>query len=319
VAAAVASGIVVLFSAGNGGWGFPSQHPDVIAVGGVFMDRDGSMRASNYSSGFISNIYPGRRVPDVSGLVGQLPQGIYIMLPVPEGSTLDAGLAGGSFPNGDETPGNDGWAAFSGTSASCPQVAGVCALIKEACARLDPFEIRDILMSTARDVTTGTNHPNFGNAATVGPDTATGNGLVDAHRAVLVAKLRCMTLPLVPLPFTPILPTFPLHPAIPFTPVHPAIPTLPFAPLHPAIPLTPVQPTLPFAPLHPAIPTLPFAPLAPAIPLQPFRPLAPLAPLPPIRPFAPFGPRPGGGTLSAEDVAELERMIIESEEDPTGS
>jgi hypothetical protein len=46
-------------------------------------------------------------------------------------------------------------------------------------------------MSTARDVTAGTNHPTFGNAAVAGPDTATGNGLVDAQKAVLLAKLRC--------------------------------------------------------------------------------------------------------------------------------
>jgi len=55
-------------------------------------------------------------------------------------------------------------------------------------------------MSTARDVTTGTNHPNFGNAAVVGPDTATGNGLVDAHKAVLLAKLRCVATPVAPVP-----------------------------------------------------------------------------------------------------------------------
>ena len=35
------SGIVVVFSAGNGHWGFPGQHPDVISAGGVFMDHDG--------------------------------------------------------------------------------------------------------------------------------------------------------------------------------------------------------------------------------------------------------------------------------------
>ena len=94
-----------------------------------------------------------------------------IMLPIPEGCALDTQLAGGTHPNGDETATNDGWAAFSGTSAATPQVAGVCALIKQACAGSRPREVRDILMSTARDVTTGTNHPNFGNAAVAGPDT----------------------------------------------------------------------------------------------------------------------------------------------------
>ena len=40
VAVAVASGIVVVFSAGNGHYGFPGQHPDVISAGGVYLDRD---------------------------------------------------------------------------------------------------------------------------------------------------------------------------------------------------------------------------------------------------------------------------------------
>ena len=147
VASAVNAGIIVCFSASNGGWGFPAQMPEVVAVGGVFMERDGSMRASDYASGFMSNVYPGRRVPDVSGLVGMRPKAIYIMLPLSEGAAIDVGNAGGTHPNGDETPNNDGWAAFSGTSASCPQVAGVCALIKQACPRLTPAEVKDILMT----------------------------------------------------------------------------------------------------------------------------------------------------------------------------
>jgi subtilisin family serine protease len=195
ISAAWAAGIVVVFAAGNGHWGFPGQHPDVISVGGVAIAQDGSLRASDYASGFDSEIYPARRVPDLSGLVGMLPRAELIMLPVPPGRRLDRDLAGGSFPEGDETAADDGWAVFSGTSAACPQVAGVCALLTQACPRLAPAEVRDVLMATARDVTTGTNHPNFGNRATAGPDTATGNGLVDAHKAVLLAKLRCTAAP----------------------------------------------------------------------------------------------------------------------------
>jgi subtilisin family serine protease len=198
VAAAVISGITVVFSAGNGGWGFPGQHPDVISVGGVDIAQDGTLRASDYTSGFMSNVYPGRRVPDVSGLVGMRPGAKLIMLPVPAGCALDSGLSGGTHPNGDETAPDDGWAAFSGTSAAAPQIAGVCALMKQACPRLTSTEIRAILMQTARDVTTGNNHPNFGNPATVGPDLATGNGLVDAHKAVPIAKLRCTVVPVPP-------------------------------------------------------------------------------------------------------------------------
>lgn len=193
VAAAVVAGIVVVFSAGNGHFGFPGQHPDVISAGGVFMDADGSLEASTYSSGFDSSIFPGRRVPDVSGLVGMSPGAQYIMLPVAEGSSLDTGLDGGNHPNGDETAPDDGWAAFSGTSAAAPMVAGAAALLLEACPTLTPEEVRSILMSTAVDVTDGVNA--HGNAATVGPDTATGDGLIDAHKAVLIAKLRCRVTP----------------------------------------------------------------------------------------------------------------------------
>src|SRR5918998_1752116 len=59
VAAAWAAGIVVVFAAGNGHWGFPGQHPDVISVGGVSIAQDGALRASDYASGFESEIYPG--------------------------------------------------------------------------------------------------------------------------------------------------------------------------------------------------------------------------------------------------------------------
>ena len=98
--------------------------------------------------------------------------------------------------------------------------AAVCALIKEACMKLTPVQVRDILMSTARDVTTGTNHPNFGNAAVAGPDNATGNGLVDANKAVLLAKLRCISIPFLPF-HTPLPPIQPFQPTIPFQPLSP--------------------------------------------------------------------------------------------------
>jgi hypothetical protein len=190
VAVAVARGIVVVFAAGNGHWGFPGQHPDALAVGGVYLEADGKMRASSYASGFASLIYPGRDVPDVSGLVGLVPSAAYIMLPVESGDEIDRDSSGGAHPAQDETTGRDGWAAFSGTSAACPQVAGVCALLKQACPQLAPDEIRDILKRTARDVSSGRNAMN--KQAAAGYDLATGAGLVDAHRAVLMAKVRCL-------------------------------------------------------------------------------------------------------------------------------
>lgn len=157
------------------------------------MDIDESLQASSYASGFMSNVYPGRQVPDVCGLVGMRPGASYIMLPIKPGCSKDQSKAGGTHPPGDETDPNDGWAAFSGTSAAAPQLAGVAALIKQACARLTPSQVRNIMKKTARDVTQGNCNPNTGaNPATQGPDDATGHGLVNAHKATIMAKLRCI-------------------------------------------------------------------------------------------------------------------------------
>jgi hypothetical protein len=196
ISAAVAAGIVVVFSAGNGHNGFPGQHPEVISAGGAFMHPDGTLEASDYASGFASTIYTGRNCPDVSGLVGMQPSAASIMLPIAAGCAIDTGRAGGMHATGgDETAPDDGWSTLSGTSAAAPQIAGVCALIKQACPRLTPAEVRSILMNTATDVTAGSANDVCGvsNAATVGPDLATGHGLVNAHKAVLAAKLRCAT------------------------------------------------------------------------------------------------------------------------------
>jgi len=189
VARAVREGIIVVFAAGNGSWGFPAQHPDAIAVGGVYKHLDGSLKglleASNYASSFVSPVYPGRRVPDVCGLVGQLPYGAYIRLPVPPGSQADQERSA----SGDGTLPSDGWALFSGTSAAAPQIAGICALLKQIDPSLSPARIKQILQQTAIDVTEGFSNPNTGGAsARAGPDLATGYGLADAYASIDAIK-----------------------------------------------------------------------------------------------------------------------------------
>lgn len=191
VAAAVAGGITVIFSAGNGHAGFPGQHPDVISAGGVFLGPDGSLMASNYASGFQSLIYPGRRVPDVCGLVGMRPKAIHIMLPVQPGDSIDVDNSGSIFPDGDQTSADDGWAAFSGTSAAAPQLAGAAALIKQVAPGASPSQVKLALTETARDITVGFCSPvpdlHGGLPAGPGPDDATGTGLVDVTSAVIYA------------------------------------------------------------------------------------------------------------------------------------
>jgi len=189
IQAAVAKGIVVVFSAGNGHFSFPGMMPDVVSAGGVFVDRNGAMRASDYASAFQSKIYSGRYVPDFCGLVGLLPHASYIMLPIPPGSEIDHET---SQPNdglpGDGTAPDDGWGVFSGTSAAAPQLAGVCALLLEKNPGLTPSDVKSILRRSARGVTTGSGNPSssddgIGEPAGPGDTGAAGAGLVDAFAA----------------------------------------------------------------------------------------------------------------------------------------
>lgn len=190
-------GITVCFSAGNGQCGFPAQMPDVIAVGGVYAHEnlagnDFQLEASDYASAFDSLIYPGRHVPDVCGLVGMQPGAIYIMLPVEPGDIIDTNLAGSSYPNRDETKTDDGWAVISGTSAASPQIAGVCALLKQIQPGLSPELTKALLRASARDVRTGRSNATGltpgGLPAGEGYDGATGAGLVDAYAAYKLAR-----------------------------------------------------------------------------------------------------------------------------------
>lgn len=190
-------GIIVCFSAGNGQCGFPAQMPDVIAVGGVYAHEDLAggdfqLEASNYASAFDSLIYPGRHVPDICGLVGMKPRAIYIMLPVEPGDIIDTNLAGSSYPDRDETKPNDGWAVISGTSAASPQIAGVCALLKQVQPGLSPEVVKALLRASARDVRAGQSNATGltpgGLPAGEGHDGATGAGLVDAYVAYKLAR-----------------------------------------------------------------------------------------------------------------------------------
>jgi subtilisin family serine protease len=188
IANAVAKGICVVCAAGNGQVAFPGMHPDVICVGGVFVTPDLNLIASDLASAFSSRPYPGRHVPDVCGLVGMKPAGIYIMLPLQPGSNLDKSLAVGPFPNGDSTTPTDGWIATSGTSAAAPQVAGVCALLKQKNPSLSPQQLKQALIAGASDCSSGAANPesNQGVAlgAGAGPDGATGHGFVNAAASV---------------------------------------------------------------------------------------------------------------------------------------
>jgi subtilisin family serine protease len=179
IASAVAKGITVCFSCGNGTTrGFPGSMPQVISVGGVHVNYpDLTLEASSYASSFPSSLYPGRHCPDLCGLTGKAAtiggniRAPSIMLPVQPGSDLDK-----ITPSTGAS--DDGWGLFSGTSAASPQVAGVAALMLEKKPSLTPAQVKQKMLSTARDVKTGTS--GTGETAGPGSDDATGAGLVDA-------------------------------------------------------------------------------------------------------------------------------------------
>jgi hypothetical protein len=190
IQSAIRRGIIVVFSAGNGHFSFPGMMPNVISAGGVFVDENGAMQASDYASAFPSKIYPGRTVPDFCGLVGLLPHASYIELPVPPGCEIDREQAHPSDGRGDGTAPDDGWGVFSGTSAAAPQLAGVCALLVQKHPGLSPSDAKAILRRTARSVTTGSANPassdnNVGERANTTDTGAAGAGLIDAFAAWL--------------------------------------------------------------------------------------------------------------------------------------
>lgn len=182
----IQDGKIFVFSAGNGHHAFPGSHPDVISAGGVTVNPDSSLKASNYASSFNSQFYPGRAVPDLCGIVGEAtahPMPGHIMLPVPD----NASLAGTNMPNGID---HNGWGIFSGTSAAAPQLAGTIALMQNARSSvgrpaLSAPNVRSILQTAAVDIAAGQSA--MGDPAGPGFDAATGAGLVDAFAACVAA------------------------------------------------------------------------------------------------------------------------------------
>ena len=179
-------GKIMLFASGNGQYAWPGSEPNVISVGGVYWNEAGSFEASNYASGYMSGMFPGRRIPDVCGLCGQLPKAIYIVMPTQPANTMDGENAGNNFPDGDGTAPNDGWVGASGTSSATPQIAGIVALMvqkaRAAGKVLTPAMVKTALTQSCIAVTAGRNAMGF--PATGQPNTAVGFGLVDATAAL---------------------------------------------------------------------------------------------------------------------------------------
>ncbi|ESX18034.1 MULTISPECIES: S8 family serine peptidase [unclassified Mesorhizobium] len=187
---AIEHNTLVVFSAGNGQFSVEPQVQGVLAAGGVNMDKNGNLRASDYASGYQSSWFDQHIVPTVCGLVGMQPRAQYLMLPIPPGCAIDLDEAAPNDddPSTDGTLADDGWALFSGTSAAAPQLAGAAAVLLGAKPAMVPAQVIEALTETAVDVVVGRSFPQrFNSTAGPGTDLATGAGLVNVDAALQYA------------------------------------------------------------------------------------------------------------------------------------
>jgi subtilisin family serine protease len=150
-------GICVIAAAGNGQYAFPGSMPEVISAGGVYYTEKGTFTHSDLASHYSSSLYPGRVVPDICGLVGNLPYGRLLLVPVPPKARLAKRPAFSMIAAGTPTDlGSEtrfsGWAMFSGTSAAASMIAGAAALLLEKNGSLTPARIKEILIQSSGEV-----------------------------------------------------------------------------------------------------------------------------------------------------------------------
>ncbi len=138
---AVGKGIIVVVSAGNAGFNpehntlsAPADGDSVITVGAVFQNK----QRWAYSS--VGPTVDGRIKPEIMAM------GV-------NNYTARFGEGGVGYLN-----------SASGTSLSCPMVAGVCALILSANNSLSPMEVKNILLSSADSSLYPNNLRGYGNA-----------------------------------------------------------------------------------------------------------------------------------------------------------
>jgi len=156
-----ASGVVVVFAAGNEGSQFgidsvrtPGDVPDMITVGAT----DCNMNAAGFSSrGPVTwqNIPPFNDWPFPPGKLKPT-------ISAPGVSTISDNLC-------------SGYQSLSGTSMATPHIAGTVALMLSANPNLDHYQVKQILKDTAID------------RGQSGPDNTYGAGFVDAWDAVQAA------------------------------------------------------------------------------------------------------------------------------------
>jgi hypothetical protein len=154
-----AAGCVILFAAGNEGPDYYSLRRPAdratdgyrtCAVAAIDANTEGYPLASFSSKG------PSYCTPD--GSVASKPE-----------------LSAPGVQVRSSVPG--GYDSYDGTSMATPHVAGVVALILQACPYLTPEEVKQVMYDSALDLE--------------GPPAWYGHGLVDAYEAVRLAESRC--------------------------------------------------------------------------------------------------------------------------------
>ncbi|MDR3608352.1 MAG: S8 family serine peptidase [Oligoflexia bacterium] len=139
----VNTGVCVVAAAGNGQRSFPGCMPEVISAGGAYYGADRNFHPSDLSSVYESAIFPGRKIPDICGLTGNLPHGRLLLLPVPPKAQL-------AKRRGFKAA--EGWALLSGTSAATAMIAGAAALVLQCKPGLPPADVRALLMQSSKHV-----------------------------------------------------------------------------------------------------------------------------------------------------------------------
>ncbi len=195
---AIAAGIVVVISAGNGGergMGYPGAYPEVISAGAVGWTkqfRPGTPTSPNF--GFWWNQDLGFDPDPASGPAEEseaFVAGFSSRAILAQGQQLDV-LAPGQWTvaPGGHGP-NAGYFFWSGTSFSAPLTAGISALMLEKNPTLNQSRVESILKSTTRPMSANDSRPDVlsgfdGMVGTISWDTDCGGAPCDPVGAGLV-------------------------------------------------------------------------------------------------------------------------------------
>lgn len=169
IQACIDNGIVVVAAAGNNGYKdapmYPANLPGVISVGSV----DNNKQISSFSNNgdWVCIAAPGGKIIQN----GTETQGCIFSTTYCTSQRYR--LGGHSFANGQNYDG------MFGTSMATPVVSGLCGLLLSADSTIDPYLMREILVSTAQPLT-----------ATAGKNFAPNSGIIDAGAAIRLDKVN---------------------------------------------------------------------------------------------------------------------------------